>query len=152
MSKAFTREDLDPPEKSGRARSASGLPPGATNYITRRGAARLRQELLKLRSVDGEHAKNIAELERILASVSVVEPPEEPGQSMGFGARVTVRDGTGQLKTYRVMGVDELHLEPDAVSWISPIGRTLLAAECGQQVTLPEIGQGKIVKVEYPAE
>ena len=152
MSKAFTKEDFDPPERSGRARSASGLPPGATNYITRRGAARLREELVKLRSAGGDDATRIAELERIVASVSVVEPPEEQGQSIGFGARVTVRDGPGELNTYRVVGVDELHLEPDAVSWISPIGRTLLAAEFGQQVTLPEIGQGKIVKVEYPSE
>src|SRR4051794_10555261 len=32
MSRAFIREDVDPPERSGRLRSASGLPPGATNY------------------------------------------------------------------------------------------------------------------------
>jgi hypothetical protein len=34
MSRAFIKEDVDPPERSGRKRSASGLPPGATNYIT----------------------------------------------------------------------------------------------------------------------
>src|SRR5205814_5816772 len=37
MSRAFVKEDVDPPERSGRKRSASGLPPGATNYITARG-------------------------------------------------------------------------------------------------------------------
>ena len=45
MSRAFVKEDVDPPERSGRKRSASGLPPGATNYITARGAKRLREEL-----------------------------------------------------------------------------------------------------------
>jgi len=36
----FIKEDVDLPERSGRKRSASGLPPGATNYITARGAKR----------------------------------------------------------------------------------------------------------------
>ena len=31
MSRAFIREDVDLPEHSGRKRSASGLPPGATS-------------------------------------------------------------------------------------------------------------------------
>ena len=152
MSKAFTKEDVDPPERSGRVRSASGLPPGAANYITPGGAARLREELAKLRGADGDQAERIAELEQILASVTVVEPPEEPGQSVGFGAKVTVRDATGQSKTYRIMGVDELEFEPDAVSWISPLGRTLLAAELGGKVTLEQGGVAKIVKVEYPTD
>ena len=47
--RAFVKEDVDLPERSGRKRSASGLPPGATNYITARGAKRLRDELQKLR-------------------------------------------------------------------------------------------------------
>ena len=152
MSKAFTKEDVDPPERSGRVRSASGLPPGATNYITPGGAARLRQELASIGGAEGDHEQSIAELERILASVTVVEPPEDPGQSVGFGAKVTVRDATGQLKSYRIMGVDELDSDPEAVSWISPIGRTLLAAELGDKVSLAQEGSAKIEKIEYPAD
>lgn len=154
MSKAFTKEDMDPPEKSGRARSASGLPPGALNYITSRGAARLEGELAKLRheNTPQSDSERIAELQRILSSVTVVEPPEEPDKSVGFGARVTVRDASNQLKTYRILGVDELSLDADAISWISAIGRVLLAAKTGERVTLPEIGLVRIVKVEYPPE
>ena len=44
------KEDVDLPERSGRKRSASGLPPGAINYISARGAKRLRDELEKLRA------------------------------------------------------------------------------------------------------
>ena len=54
MSRAFVKEDVDPPERSGRKRSASGLPPGATNYITAHGAKRLREELNKLRAANAE--------------------------------------------------------------------------------------------------
>jgi transcription elongation factor GreB len=151
MSKAFTKEEVDPPERSGRVRSASGLPPGAVNYITARGAARLRQKLDDLRrGID--HRSEIAELERILSSVTIVDATEETGGRIAFGARVTVRDSAEQLRTYRVVGVDELDFERDAVSWISPIGRTLLAAELGDKVTLGEARPVEIVRVEYPTD
>ena len=57
MSKAFTKEDVGPPERSGRVRPASGLPPGAISYISARGAARLRQEIENLRRVDGRRRR-----------------------------------------------------------------------------------------------
>ncbi len=96
--------------------------------------------------------ERITELQRILSSVTVVEPPKEPDRSVGFGARVTVRNLTNELKIYRILGVDELDLDADAISWISPIGRVLLAAKVNERVTLPEVGLVRIVKVEYPVE
>src|SRR6476660_9807663 len=48
MSRAFVKEDVDLPKRSGRKQSVSGGPPGATNYITARGAKHLRDELQKL--------------------------------------------------------------------------------------------------------
>ncbi len=150
MSKAFTKEDVDPPERSGRVRSASGLPPGATNYITPGGAAQLQRQLAQLRSSAESKADRIAELEQIVASITIVEPPAEAEQSVSFGARVTVRDASGALATYRIVGVDELEFDPEAVSWVSPIGRTLLAAELGDRVVLAEMASVKIVKLEYP--
>jgi transcription elongation factor GreB len=147
MSKAFTREDVDPPERSGRRRSASGLPPGAINYITARGARRLQAELTNLRNAD-DKSERIAEIERTLASVHVVDLPDAPSNSVAFGATVTVEDN-GKMETHTVVGVDELDFEPDAVSWISPIGKTLLAAELGDRVTLEDGRTVKIVKIEY---
>jgi hypothetical protein len=61
MSRAFVKEGVNLPERSGRKRSASGLAPGATNYITARGAKRLRAELRKLRAAN-------ANSERIIGS------------------------------------------------------------------------------------
>jgi transcription elongation factor GreB len=147
MSRAFIREDVDPPERSGRKRSASGLPPGAVNYITERGAARLQAELIKLRAV-GNNAERISQLERILGSVKVVERSDTPSQSVSFGATVTVSDQDGKTETYTVVGVDEVDFEPAAVSWISPIGKALLAAELGDRVTLEDDRTAKIVKIE----
>ena len=147
MSRAFVKEDVDPPERSGRKRSASGLPPGAINYITARGANRLRDELQKLRASNPADER-VSELEQILASVQIVDPPDPASNSVAFGATVTVKDAKGVLETYTVVGVDELDLEPDAVSWISPIGKALLAADMGHSIRLPDGGTAKIVKIE----
>jgi transcription elongation factor GreB len=122
MSRAFIREDVDPPERSGRKRAASGLPPGAVNYITARGAARLQEELTKLRAA-GDNAERVAELEQILGSVKIVDPPDAQWQNVSFGATVTASDEEGKTDTYTVVGVDELDFEPNAVSWISPFGK-----------------------------
>jgi transcription elongation factor GreB len=147
MSRAFVKEDVDPPERSGRKRSASGLPPGATNYITARGAKHLQDELQKLRAANAK-SERIAELEQILASVHVVDTPEPALNSVAFGATVTVKDKKGRTETYTIVGVDELDLEPHAVSWISPIGKALLAADMGDWIALEDGRAAKIVKIE----
>ena len=148
MSRAFIKEDVDPPERSGRKRSASGLPPGATNYITARGAKRLRDELNKLR-VANASSERIIELEQILASGHVVDPPNAPSNSVTFGATVTVKDKKGATETFTIVGVDELNVERDAVSWISPVGKALLAADMGDWIKLEDGGSAKIVKIEF---
>ena len=149
MSRAFVKEDVDPPERSGRARAASGLPPGAVNYITAAGAARLRRELEELRRSSNPADERIAALERVLASVTPVEAPADAA-SLAFGARVTVRDAAGELRSYRIVGVDEMRFYPDAVSWVSPTGKTLLAAEVGDRVTLDADRRVQIAAAEYP--
>jgi hypothetical protein len=104
MSRAFVKEDVDLPERSGRKRSASGLPPGATNYITARGAKHLRAELQKLRAANA-NSKRVAELEQILASVHVVDPTDPASNSIAFGATVTVKDKKGRTETYTIVGL-----------------------------------------------
>ena len=151
MSRAFVKEDVDLPERSGRKRSASGLPPGATNYITARGAKHLRDELQKLRATNANSTR-VPELEQILASVHVVDPPDPASNSVTFGATVTVKDKKGRTETYTIAGVDELDLEPDTVSWISPIGKTLLAADMDDWITLEDGRTAKIVKIERKSD
>jgi transcription elongation factor GreB len=149
MSRAFVKEDVDLPERSGRKRSASGLPPGATNYISARGAKRLRDELEKLRAGGNASSERVIGLQQTLSLVEVVDPPDAASNSVTFGATVTVEDNRGRIETYTIAGVDELNLEPDAVSWISPLGKALLAAELGDRITLEGGRTAKIVKIEY---
>ena len=148
MSRAFIKEDVDPPERSGRKRSALGLPPGATNYITARGAKHLRDELSKLRAAN-TNSERIIELEQILTSGHLVDPPSAPSNSVTFGATVTVKDKKGATETFTIVGVDELNVERDAVSWISPVGKALLAADMGDWIKLEDGGSAKIVKIEF---
>lgn len=148
MSRAFVKEDVDPPERSGRKRSSSGLPPGAINYITARGAKRLRDELNELRLTNISNER-IAELEQVLASVHVVDAPDMPSNSVAFGATVAVKDKAGASETFTIVGVDELDFERHAVSWISPLGKALLAADMGDWIKLEEGRSAKIVKIEF---
>jgi len=147
VSRAFVKEDVDLPERSGRKRSASGLPPGATNYITARGAMRLRHDLQKLRAAN-DASERVIELEQILASVQVVDPSDPASNSVAFGATVTVKDKKAATETFTIVGVDEVDFESDAVSWISPVGKALLAADIGDWVTLEDGRSAKIVKIE----
>jgi transcription elongation GreA/GreB family factor len=121
--------------------------------MTADGARRLRAELDALRHANADAAR-ITEVERILASLTAVEPPEEASDSIAFGAEVTVENREGETQTYRIVGVDEVTFAPNAVSWISPTGKTLLAAELGDRVTLPGSDSGplRIVKIAYPRQ
>lgn len=114
--------------------------------MTARGAKRLQAELTRLRA-SGANAERTAELERLLQSVQVIDLPDAPSSSVAFGATVTV-DANGETETYTVVGVDELDLACDAVSWISPLGKALLAAELGDRILLEDGRSAKIVKIE----
>src|SRR6185295_3019348 len=105
MSKAFTRESDDVPERLPLPRLPALLPPGAKNYLTPDGAHRLREELNRLVETKGLNAtaidarqqletveQRIQFLRQCLQDGEVVQPPPPPWQQVRFGATVTVRD------------------------------------------------------------
>ena len=116
--------------------------------MTARGAKRLRDELNQLRAANASSERSI-ELEQILSSAHVVDPPDAPSHSVTFGATVTVKDKEGATETFTVVGVDELNVGQDAVSWISSVGKALLAADMGDWIKLEDGRSAKIVKIEY---
>ncbi len=148
MSRAFVKEDIDIPERIKRRRTASGLPPDALNYMTEAGAKRLRQRVAELRKSGVDEAE-IFDLESMLDSATVVKHPLLQ-ESVVFGAHVTLRSAAGELKSCRIVGVDEVHLEPENVSWITAVGKALLGARMGQRVSLepPTPAQWTVVKIE----
>jgi len=55
----------------------------------------------------------------------------------------------GGTEMFTIVGVDELHFERDCVSWISPLGKALLAADMGDWIKLEDGRSAKVVKIEY---
>jgi len=96
----------------------------------------------------GDKSERTTELKRILGSVKIVEPPDGSSKSVSFGATVSLRDPHDKTETHTIVGVDEIDLEPDAVSWISPLGKALLASQLGDRITLEDGRTVKIVKIE----
>jgi transcription elongation factor GreA len=125
------------------------LPPGALNYMTRRGARRLESEAAQLRQA-GEVSASL-ERERLLSSATIVDPPDAAPDAVIFGATVTVQAADGTFGTYRIVGVDEVDFGPNSVSWVSPQGRALLGAERGQKLVV-EPGGPPVVVIESQHE
>lgn len=140
MSKAFTRED-DAAEEAP-LRPLPALPPGVKNYITAQGAEGLRVELARVESERAKAAKDrsqaasldqrIAQLEQILGSLTVVEPA--PAGEVRFGAEVRVKYAAGDVETFRIVGVNEIDLERNFISWQSPLAKALMNAKVGDVV------------------
>jgi transcription elongation factor GreB len=150
MSKAFTRESDDAPERSLTAPLPSALPPGAKNYLTVDGERRLRAELERLQQderprlvalPDGSEEKRklpgidqrIYQLQRSLQTAVVTPALATEDDKVRFGATVTIRQ-RGEEIAYRIVGVDEVDIDRGWVSWLSPIARALLNARRGQKV------------------
>lgn len=151
MSRAFVKEDIDEPERQALRRTSSGLPPGALNLMTAEGARQLRSRLADLAQASPRDDNEIAYLEQALASATIVEPSERADtNAILFGSSVTLSTAEGGLETYRIVGVDEEDLAPDNVSWLSPLGKALLASSLGRKVILDQ-GSKPLGKVEAVA-
>jgi transcription elongation factor GreB len=170
MSKAFTREDDDAPERPPAARPAPALPAGVKNYLTPDGHRRLREELDLL--VTRERPRlgalpdpaaarqqldaldlRVGHLQQCLRTAVIVPPPERPWDRVRFGAEVTVREQAGTQARYRIVGLDESDPERGWVSFISPLARALLGARRGQKLRL-QLPAGaeelEILDITYP--
>jgi transcription elongation factor GreB len=155
VSKAFTRESDDDAEDV-LASSRPVLPPGVKNYITPTGAQRLRDEAAELAerkrqiaaasSEPGQAAPpqpgpeqrkieaRIRQVQQILETVVVTEPPGSGRDVVRFGAAVTVRRANSQETIYRIVGVDETDLDRGWISWLSPLAKQLVGKRAGDRV------------------
>lgn len=138
MSKAFTRESDDSEDTFSPPRAP--LPPGTQNYITPEGAARIQAELNRLlerkRSRPTEPSRSsedarIQYLQSLVKSFVVMEP--SGAEAVRFGSTVRITQN-GELETYRIVGVDEIDLERNHISWLSPLARALISRRVGEQI------------------
>jgi transcription elongation factor GreA len=137
------------------------------NPITPEGAAKLREELGQLKSVErpaviqaiatarehGDLSENaeyhaarerqsfiegrIKEIEDKLARAEVIDPSKLAGDRIAFGATVRVSNSdTGEEATYRILGADESDLAKGSIGITSPLARSLLGKQVGDEVTV----------------
>jgi transcription elongation factor GreB len=136
------------------------------NYITPAGYRRLQEELARLwkverppmvttvawaagngdRSENGDYIfgkKKLREIDRRIRYLSksldravVVDNSGKTFDRVRFGATVTILGEAGDEREVTIVGVDELDASDRRVSWRSPLGKALLTAKVGDQVTV----------------
>jgi transcription elongation factor GreB len=94
----------------------------------------------RLRQIDGR----IRFLAKRIEAAEVVDP-EAPraGQratKVFFGATVRYANAAGTEKVVSIVGVDEVDLSRNHISWVSPLGRALMKSEAGDSVVLQAPG------------
>ena len=140
--------------------------PQLSRHITPDGAKKLRAELEQLWTVErprvtqevsdaaaqGDRSENaeyiygkrrLREIDRRVRFLSkrldevtvVTEPPTDPGRVF-FGAHVTVEDGGGEQRTYRIVGGDESDVDKGWISIDSPVARACLGKREDDVVTV----------------
>src|SRR4051795_2368781 len=90
----------------------------------------------RLRQIDGR----IRFLSKRIESAEVVDP-ETPrvGQAAArafFGATVRYANAAGTERVVSIVGTDEVDLNRNHISWMSPLGRALMKSEPGDRVVL----------------
>ena len=90
----------------------------------------------RLREID----RRLRFLTKRLDAAEVVDPEtsrdEEMAEQIFFGATVTYAHANGDENTITIVGVDEIDLKRNHISWISPLARALMKARPGDTVTL----------------
>jgi transcription elongation factor GreB len=94
----------------------------------------------RLRQIDGR----IRFLTKRIEAAEVVDP-ETPrtGQAATkafFGATVRYSNAAGEERVASIVGTDEVDLDRNHISWVSPLGRALMKSAAGDRVVLQAPG------------
>ncbi len=105
----------------------------------------------RLREID----RRIRFLTKQLDAADIVDPLDQKaraGDRVLFGATVTVENAEGVERVLSLVGGDEMDASRGRISWFSPVGRALLNAREGDDVSVVTPGgreELEIIKVEY---
>ncbi len=90
----------------------------------------------------------IAELEDKLARAEVIDVSKLSGNTIKFGATVTLIDeDTEEKKAYQIVGENEADVKLGKVSITSPIARALISKKVGDTVEVNTPGGGKSYEI-----
>ena len=96
----------------------------------------------------------IRELEAKFSGAEVLEPPKD-GTRVTFGSTVRLRAPDGKEVRYQIVGSDEADPAVGRISILSPIARTLIGKEVGDEVKVQAPGGAReleIVAANFPWE
>lgn len=168
MSRGFVKEDdlehagTDLPE-----RPVSPHP----NYVTPAGlkllqqaAEKLEQERAELfpRKEDPIANQRLAVVQRDLRyhearleQAILVNPADQPADTVLFGATVMVEDEEGESRVFSIVGEDEADIAINKVSWVSPLAKALIGHRTGDSVTWMRPAGNQlleITEITYPEQ
>ncbi len=102
-------------------------------------AARERQSFIEGR---------VKELEAKLALAEVIDPSKLSGDRVAFGATVRLTNTqTDEEVVYRILGADEANLEQGSIGVTSPLARSLLGKEVGDEVKVRMPGGERVYEI-----
>lgn len=106
----------------------------------------------RLREID----RRLRFLTKRLDAAEVVDPElprdDDIAEQVFFGATVTYSNQQGDENTITIVGVDEIDLKKNHISWISPLARSLMKARPGDAVVLRAPGgveELDVIEVKY---
>ena len=166
MSRGFVKEDDQ--EEIPIVPQRAYLPDGVTNFVTPSGMDQLlaeKQTLINERenlNITSENERRIAAnyinaklqlLNNRIAAARVVNPNEQPQNEIRFGAIVTLKtEGSGNIQTFQIVGVDEADISKGKISFISPLAKTLINKKARDKVLLKrpqEVTVFEILEIVY---
>jgi len=161
MSRGFVKEDDQ--EEIPIVPQRAHLPEGVPNFVTRAGMDQLlaeRQMLVNERdnlSSGDENEKRIALnyinarlhlLNNRIAEAKVVNTNEQPQNEIRFGAFVTLKtEGSGNIQTFQIVGVDEADISKGKISFISPLAKILINKKTGDIVILKQAKKDTVLEI-----
>jgi len=136
MSRAFVNEDSFVEELPDRPISEHA------NLVTARGLALIEQALETARRAYGQaqsagDRESLARAGRDLRywsarrATAQVRTPQPGADAVRFGHDVTIMRDDGRQQTFRIVGEDEADPAGGSISYVSPLGRTLLGKRIG---------------------
>ena len=166
MSRGFVKEDDQ--EEAPFIPPRAALPAGVINYVTPAGLQELRVERDQL-GLERTNllAENETERRRALAvidgkmnllqerinSARVLEPSEQPGDEVRFGAEVKLKNlQKNTLQKFKIVGIDEANVKKQKIAFVAPIARAVTGKKIGEIAEFKlgnEVRELEILEINY---
>ncbi|HNP17554.1 MAG TPA: GreA/GreB family elongation factor [Fulvivirga sp.] len=161
MSRGFVKEGDQ--EETPLVTPRAHLPAGVTNFVTPNGLEELNEEqsvLIEERKALSEQSKEnnrvqinyitakLSLLEQRINTARVVDLANQPQDEVHFGATITLFKKEEDCEcTYQIVGVDEVNIAQDKISFLSPLAKALLTKKVGDEIVLQTPKGKRIMKI-----